>query len=197
MATSRKQSGRRPLKILLRIVCHFTCERSRSERTGPALILARRELGKNGPRCSPRFVRCYFMVHTCNVDSPIARYLPMPHWLADLSSPWDIPSRMVPRRPSSVGPPRRTNCTLTASLVGRWDCQERTARISGPTFRCPVLSLGQTNSENELRKNRRCARGIGFRGTGPFDCQYPRIVRRMLRTRLRGCKDRFLIRLRD
>lgn len=40
MATSRKQSGRRPLKILLRIVCHFTSERSRS--------------GRNGPRSHPR-----------------------------------------------------------------------------------------------------------------------------------------------
>jgi len=42
VATSRKQSGRRPLKILLRIVCHFTSEAVSERTNGPrSRVLAR------------------------------------------------------------------------------------------------------------------------------------------------------------
>lgn len=58
---SRKQSGRRPLKILLRIVCHFTSERSRGERgqgtsERESAFVARR-------RTSMFPTRCYIMAH--------------------------------------------------------------------------------------------------------------------------------------
>jgi len=61
VATSRKQSGRRPLKILLRIVCHFTSERSRRMERAPLSSLrgesARTNLGVH------RFVRYYLHIY--------------------------------------------------------------------------------------------------------------------------------------
>lgn len=81
------------------------------------------------------------MVHTYGI--PIARYLPVPHWLPIFQALETFPLICIDRH-RWLGP-RRTNCTPPARLVRRWDRQERTARISGPTFRCPVL-CGQTNS---------------------------------------------------
>lgn len=142
MATSRKQSGRWSLKILLRIVCHFTCERFRSERTGPALILARQ-------------ARTSLSVHRDSFDVTYGAYMQRRH--SDSALSLDVP--LAPRSFQALETfpltctdshhwlgPRRANCTLPARLVRRWDRQERTARISGPTFRCPVL-YGQISTE--------------------------------------------------
>lgn len=113
VATSRKQSGRRPLKILLRIVCHFTSERSRS--------------GRNGPRSHPRSAsqREQTSVFTDSFDVTCGAYMrhrdsvqsalllsPGAPLVPDLSDPRDASSRTD----RSLGP-RRANSTSPARLV--------------------------------------------------------------------------------
>lgn len=144
VATSRKQSGRRPLKILLRIVCHFTSERSRSGwnglRSHPCAASQREQTSvftdSFGITCNAHIRRDSVYKARCCCQC----CLPM-------LSPVGSRSFRSTRRPlshRSFPRTRRANSTLLARLVRHWDCQGRTARISEPTFRCRTLSEERT-----------------------------------------------------
>lgn len=173
-ATSRKQSGRRPLKILLRIVCHFTSERSRSERTGPALLSSRASETNHDVH---RFVRRYLW---CTHAPTTLGFQRTGHTFASVS-------RVPPLAPGNIfrawstllsRAPGRVNSTPSARLVTRWDCQGRSARISGPTFRCSALRRW-TNPGSGADAPAVSA----FGERDPFDRQY--VYDRMLRLRSR------------
>lgn len=119
MATSRKQSGRRPLKILLRIVCHFTSERSRS--------------GRNGPRSHPRAasqreqtsvftdsfgVTCGAHMHRRDSVQSALLLSPDAPLAPDLSGPRERKRDAPSRTDHSLGlGTRRANSTSPARLV--------------------------------------------------------------------------------
>lgn len=98
VATSRKQSGRRPLKILLRIVCHFTSEASGlgANERGP---LARPRSAERRERTSPR-IRSW--CSTAGIPFVVAFVFPgAPLWLPvpRLSGPRDAGAPRVDRAP--------------------------------------------------------------------------------------------------
>lgn len=119
---SRKQSGRRPLKILLRIVCHFTSERSRGERGRRTSERRRRpllEASEDEPRRFRLGVTLWLTLrfHTapCPFPAPFSPKSPTPPPFR-LRSPsssafhffFFFPVLLSPFRPTPIGAPKVT-----------------------------------------------------------------------------------------